>query len=76
MKKILLFVFVFSSSGIFSQTKVTDSQKIESLIQIWGLLKYHHPEISQGKYDFNKEFIMQFDKIQSIEFFSIKMKSG
>jgi len=68
MKKILLFVFVFSSSGIFSQTKVTDSQKIESLIQIWGLLKYHHPEISQGKYDFNKEFIMQFDKIQSIEF--------
>ena len=68
MKKILLFVFVFSSSSIFSQTKVTDSQKIESLIQIWGLLKYHHPEISQGKYDFNKEFIMQFDKIQSIEF--------
>ena len=67
MKKILLFVFVFSSSGIFSQTKVTDSQKIESLIQIWGLLKYHHPEISQGKYDFNNEFIMQFDKIQSIE---------
>jgi len=67
MKKILLFVLVFSAQLIFSQTKVTDSQKIERLIQIWGLLKYHHPEISQGKYDFNNEFIIQFDKIQSIE---------
>jgi C-terminal processing protease CtpA/Prc len=67
MKKILLFIFVFSSLITFSQTKVAESQKIENLIQIWGLLKYHHPEISKGKYDFNNEFIMQFDKIQSIE---------
>ena len=67
MKKIILLVLFFNAPITFSQTKVTDSQKIESLIQIWGLLKYHHPEISKGKYDFNNEFIMQFDKIQSIE---------
>lgn len=67
MKKIILLILFFNAPITFSQTKVKDSQKIESLIQIWGLLKYHHPEISKGKYDFNNEFIMQFDKIQSIE---------
>jgi C-terminal processing protease CtpA/Prc len=67
MKKIILLIILFNAPIAFSQTKVTESQKIESLIQIWGLLKYHHPEISKGKYDYNNEFIMQFDKIQSIE---------
>ena len=67
MKKIILLILFFNAPITFSQNKVTDSQKIERLIQIWGLLKYHHPEISKGKYDFNNEFIMQFDKIQSIE---------
>jgi len=67
MKKILLFIFVFSSLITFSQTKVTESQKIERLIQIWGLLKYHHPEISKGKLNWNQEFITLYDKIEKIE---------
>ena len=67
MKKILLFIFVFSSLITFSQTKVPESQKIERLIQIWGLLKYHHPEISKGKLNWNQEFITLYDKIEKIE---------
>ena len=67
MKKILLFIFVFSSLITFSQTKVPESQKIERLIQIWGLLKYHHPEISKGKLNWNQEFITLYDKIEKID---------
>lgn len=67
MKKSLLFFLIFSSQITFSQTKITDNQKNENLILIWGLLKYHHPEISKGKYDFDTEFILEFEKIQLID---------
>lgn len=68
MKKILLFFLIFSSQITFSQTKITDNQKIESLLLVWGLLKYHHPEVSKGKFDFNNEFLIEFEKIESIEY--------
>lgn len=51
----------------FSQNYVTDDTKTENLIRIWGLLKYQHPEVSKGSFDFNQEFINEFDRIQSIK---------
>jgi C-terminal processing protease CtpA/Prc len=63
MKCILFLLISFYS---FSQTTISNEKKTQDLIQIWGLLKYMHPEISKGKNDFDKEFIKQFYKIQSI----------
>lgn len=68
MKKLLLFVIVFVLQPGFAQTKVSEEQKTEILIHIWGLLKYHHPEISKGKFDFNEEFIHEFNKLEPIKY--------
>lgn len=61
-----LFTFLILQNS-FSQTKIADNHKIESLIQIWGVLKYQHPEVSKGIYNMNEEFIDEFDKIINVE---------
>ncbi|MCG2612316.1 S41 family peptidase [Flavobacterium sp. SM15] len=64
----LLIIFSFTLFQLsFSQSKVTENSKTESLIHIWGLLKYQHPEVSKGIFDFNQEFINEFDKISPIQ---------
>lgn len=64
MKIIILFLLV--PSFIYSQTKVSQAKRAEDLIHIWGLLKYQHPEISKGRYNFNEEFIKEFNRIKNI----------
>lgn len=67
MKKyILIIVTLLIYNFSFSQNKITEINKIESLIQIWGLLKYKHPNVSKGNFDFDKEFINEFNKIKFI----------
>ena len=66
MKNIFLLIAIIFSQFTYSQATLTENEKIESLINIWGLLKYQHPEISKGKFDINEEFINEFDRLVSI----------
>tara|TARA_R110002051_G_C8769485_1_gene503511 strand:+ start:33081 stop:34709 length:1629 start_codon:yes stop_codon:yes gene_type:complete len=47
--------------------QITEHEKNENFIKIWGLLKYHHPEISNGKFDFNADFIKEYQKLKTIK---------
>ena len=63
--KITFFVlFLFQVS--FSQNVLSEDKKTEKLIHIWGLLKYCHPEVSRGTFDFDTEFIKEFEKMERI----------
>ena len=45
-------------------------EKIKSLIatcQLWGFLKYHHPYVAAGKYDWDKELISRIPEILETE---------
>jgi len=66
MRKISLLFIIFLFNFSFSQNKVTEDIKIKSFINVWGLLKYHHPVISQGKIDYNKEFLKEFERLETI----------
>ncbi|SHJ24242.1 C-terminal processing protease CtpA/Prc, contains a PDZ domain [Mesonia phycicola] len=65
MKYILLLCLCFHFTNTFSQ--VNEIEKNEKFIKIWGLLKYYHPEISDGKFNFNKEFIKEYQKVELIK---------
>ncbi len=67
MTRIFLLIAVAFCHFAYSKNPVTEIEKTESLIQIWGLLKYHHPEISKGVFNWNEEFVKEFDKIASID---------
>lgn len=62
----LLILTLFYCASLFANNPVNETQKTQSLIHIWGLLKYYHPEVSKGTFDFNQEFLTEFDKLASI----------
>lgn len=49
---ILLLSFQFSTSQ-----EITENQKIATSIKIWGFLKYYHPEVASGKFDWDEQLI-------------------
>lgn len=67
MKKLLFLIFLFTSQSIFPQDTISEEEKIESLVRVWGLLKYQHPEVSRGKFDMDQQFLDMFEQIQSIQ---------
>ncbi|WP_196890062.1 S41 family peptidase [Aureivirga sp. CE67] len=60
-----ILILLFTTMHVTAQN-VTENEKFKNFIQIWGLLKYHNPKIAKGDYDYNKEFIEEFNKLQNI----------
>lgn len=57
-KKILLLILIcFNFNSLFAQQKISDTEKLVTICKIYGFLKYYHPEVGKGKYDWDKEFI-------------------
>ncbi|MCF6308126.1 MAG: S41 family peptidase [Flavobacteriaceae bacterium] len=68
-KHILVLIFILSSLHSFGQVK-SEAQKISNIKQfglVWGFMKYHHPEISDGKYNWNQTFIDYYEIIKNVE---------
>ena len=67
MKKLLLTLFIVVSQNFQAQTHLTEIGKSNSLCYVWGLMKYYHPVVSIGKFDWNKEFVNLYSKTEKIE---------
>lgn len=67
MKKFILFTISFVSFALHSQTKVSDAQKDKQIGLVWGLMKYHHPDISKGKYNWDGVFLELMASGEKIE---------
>jgi len=68
MKRFLLTIlFIFCSIVAFSQQNLTETQKIETLTKVWGFLKYYHPEVAAGKYNWDEQFIGILPEIRKAE---------
>lgn len=61
-----LFLVLFCKNTL-AQEKISPEIKCKQAGLVWGLLKYHHPEISNGKYDWDLEFVILVDKLDAIE---------
>jgi C-terminal processing protease CtpA/Prc len=61
-----LFLVLFCKKA-HAQEKISPEIKYKEAGLVWGLLKYHHPEISNGKYDWDLEFVILFDKLDAVE---------
>jgi len=65
--KIKLFFLLFLLSHIVIAQQVTQAQRIERFIHIWGLVKYKHPDASRGKIDMNTQFITEFNRVKNLQ---------
>jgi C-terminal processing protease CtpA/Prc len=64
MKLSLLSISILLSIASYCQTSISDTNKIATFCKVWGFLKYHHPIVAKGKYDWDKEFL---EKLSIIE---------
>lgn len=49
----------------FAQTQINETQKMSSLCKVWGFLKYYHPRVANGKYDWDKELMKKILLVKS-----------
>jgi C-terminal processing protease CtpA/Prc len=54
---------------MISQEKlpISNIEKYKQFGLVWGLMKYHHSEISKGKYNWDGIFVENIDKLESIK---------
>lgn len=69
MKRLMLcplFIMLLSiTSCSNTPTDTTNVKRLVALGQLWGFLKYHHPAIATGNYDWDMELIKRIPKIQN-----------
>ncbi|MGK6342927.1 S41 family peptidase [Chryseobacterium sp. DT-3] len=65
MRKISLFILFFFSL-YFSAQALSETQKLESLCKVWGFLKYYHPHVSKGDFDWDKQLFEKIDELNTI----------
>ncbi len=65
MKKTFLLIFLtfFSYNFLTAQQTISETEKLASLGKIYGFLKYYHPEVGKGKFDWDKEFIQHLPEV-------------
>ncbi len=64
MRILSTLLLLFLSINTFSAQMVSETQKLESLCKVWGFLKYYHPHVAKGTFDWDKQLI---DKIEELE---------
>ncbi len=57
---IALLVYVIVS---YSQSPITENEKLASLCKVWGFLKYYHPALSKGERDWDMELMNRIDPV-------------
>ncbi|MBL1219858.1 hypothetical protein JET18_03360 [Chryseobacterium sp. L7] len=65
MRKISLFILLLFSLH-FSAQALSETQKLASLCRIWGFLKYYHPGVAKGDFEWDQELLKKIDELNNI----------
>lgn len=61
MKQLFIVIALLTCQGAFCQNPTPyNQQQLSTLAKVWGLLKYYHPAVSQGKLDWDAVLIKSF----------------
>lgn len=72
MERKFVLVITFCFCGILqmiSQEKavLNNVEKYKQFGLVWGLLKYHHSEVSKGNYNWDEIFVQNIDKLEGVQ---------
>lgn len=67
MKKITLFFLLIVTQITFGQAKITETEKLAATCKIWGFLKYYHPKVAKGDFDWDKQLLDILPKIEKAQ---------
>jgi C-terminal processing protease CtpA/Prc len=78
MKKSILIVLVLLFQSGFAQEKLSETQKLAATAKIWGFLKYYHPNVADGKTNWDDQLfdiLPQVEEAQTKEEFSTVLEN-
>lgn len=67
MKKITFFFFLVLSQITFGQAKISETEKLAATCKVWGFLKYYHPKVANGDFNWDKQLLDVLPKIEKAE---------
>jgi C-terminal processing protease CtpA/Prc len=65
LKRNVFFISLLFFQFCFCQKELTEVEKLSSLCKVWGFLKYYHPNVANGNYDWDKELISILPKVEN-----------
>lgn len=65
MRKFSLFIILFLNLHFSAQT-LSETQKLESLCKVWGFLKYYHPNVAKGQFNWDQQLFQKIDELENI----------
>ncbi|ASK30347.1 hypothetical protein CEY12_09580 [Chryseobacterium sp. T16E-39] len=66
MRALCILALLFLSTSTFSAQTISENQKLESLCKVWGFLKYYHPNVANGKFDWDQQLIQKIDELKTV----------
>ncbi|NDV42578.1 S41 family peptidase [Flagellimonas sediminis] len=68
MTKHLLFAFLLLTlQGIAKAEQIPETEKLASTAKIWGFLKYYHPQVADGKFDWDNQLLEILPKVKAAD---------
>jgi C-terminal processing protease CtpA/Prc len=67
MKKVTLFLFIVLSQTVFSNSKITETEKLAATCKVWGFLKYYHPKVASREVNWDNELLEKLAKIEAAQ---------
>ncbi|NJM78549.1 MAG: peptidase S41 [Flavobacterium sp.] len=64
MKNYLLLLFLFVFQLGFSKDQLTETDKLATTCKVWGFLKYYHPNVASGKFNWDEELYSILPKVE------------
>jgi hypothetical protein len=72
IKYILLLFFVFSYSNLMKGQNIENSKpneneikNLSNLCKVWGFLKYYHPNVAKGNFNWDEQLLKILPKIEN-----------
>lgn len=64
--RILSLTFFLFFNLHFSAQILSQNQKLESLCRIWGFLKYYHPNVAKGNFEWDQQLLRKISEVESV----------
>jgi C-terminal processing protease CtpA/Prc len=64
MKKSILLLALITIQFSYSQKQFNEIEKLGSLCKVWGFLKYYHPNVAKGVYNWDEQLLTILPKVK------------
>lgn len=62
-----LFMLIFHLEAANKNQVVTETEKLAATAKVWGFLKYYHPEVAKGSFDWDEQLFKKLEEVEKIK---------